>query len=130
MTGPYDDIITHSHHESLRHPRMPRIDRAAQFAPFAALTGYDSAIEETARLTEQKSVLSDEAKAEINIRLSQLLSSQNAEEASVTYFSHDQRKEGGSYKSCRSTILSVSSKAELVLGNGLRIPIEDIISIE
>ncbi len=130
MTGPYDDIIAHSHHESLRHPRMPRIDRAAQFAPFAALTGYDSAIEETARLTEQKSVLSDEAKAEINTRLSQLLSSQNAEEASVTYFSHDQRKEGGSYKNCRSTILSVSSKAELVLGNGLRIPIEDIISIE
>ena len=65
----YDDIINHKHHESLRHPRMPRINRAAQFAPFAALTGYENAIEEAGRLTESKIILEEGAKVEFFSKL-------------------------------------------------------------
>lgn len=65
----YDDIINHPHHVSTRHPRMPMIDRAAQFSPFAALTGYGEVIKETARLTDRKPELSESEKAELDYKL-------------------------------------------------------------
>lgn len=65
----YDDIINHPHHVSTRHPRMSMIDRAAQFSPFAALTGYGDVIKETARLTDRKPELSESEKAELDYKL-------------------------------------------------------------
>ena len=60
MKGPYDDILLLPHHQSKRHPQMPRIDRAAQFAPFAALSGYETAIRETRRLSEMRTAQRNE----------------------------------------------------------------------
>ena len=66
MKGKYDDIINLPHPESKKHPRMSLQDRAAQFSPFAALTGHSAAIDETARLTERKLELNEEKKAELD----------------------------------------------------------------
>ena len=93
MTGPYDDIIGMEHHVSQRHPRMGRLDRAAQFSPFAALSGYEEAIEEAARLTERRPILSEDARAALDEALS---SAAQGDEVSITYFREDSRKSGGS----------------------------------
>ena len=66
MTGPYDDIIDLPRPVSKKHPPMPMMKRAAQFLPFAALTGYEAAVEETARLTEKKTELSEDMKTILN----------------------------------------------------------------
>lgn len=127
MTG-YDDIISHPHHESKKHPRMPRIDRAAQFAPFAALTGYESAIKETERLTQEKIILSEEARNELDEKLRYILESSEEPEAEITYFVEDKLKEGGSYKTTKCIISAIESN-KLILKDGKRIPIENIINI-
>ena len=99
MSGTYDDIIDLPHPISKKHPRMPIRDRAAQFAPFAALVGYDDAVEETARVTDSMIEQSEEAKAELDrtlSRLSAIISSKPR--VAVTYFLPDERKSGGEYK--------------------------------
>lgn len=94
----YEDIINLPHHVSYRHPRMSRIDRAAQFAPFAALTGYGAAVEETARLTEGLTELDETARALLNEKLRMLADFLDSEpQISITYFRPDERKTGGSY---------------------------------
>ena len=72
MSGKYDDIIDLPHPTSKKHPRMSRQNRAAQFSPFAALTGYDAAIRETARITEDRRELSEDAAVELNYKISLL----------------------------------------------------------
>lgn len=128
----YDNIIHLPHHVSAERPHMPMIDRAAQFVPFAALTGYDAAIAETARLTDTKRELSEEQKGAIG---KQLLSLQarlkTAPQVSVTYFVPDSRKAGGAYK----TISGEAKKVDETLGilemrNGTAIPFDDIIHLE
>ena len=95
----YDDIIDLPHHVSERHPQMPMIDRAAQFSPFAALTGYDAAIVETARLTDEKRELSEEQKQEINRQLNALQARIKTDPTvTVVYFEADSRKAGGAYR--------------------------------
>ena len=94
----YEDIIGLLHHVSTVHPQMSIYDRAAQFSPFAALTGHEAAIRETARLTEEQAELNEDKKEELNEKLQELMA--HAEEhptVTVTYFKPDDRKEGGKY---------------------------------
>ena len=93
--GAYDDIINLPHPVSAKHPRMPMMDRAAQFSPFAALVGHGAAIEETARLTNRRVELTEEEKALLDDKLRLLL--ETGREGAITYFLPDGRKDGGAY---------------------------------
>ena len=132
MNGPYDDIIDLPHYVSVKHPHMPMIDRAAQFSPFAALTGYDAAIKETARLTGERLDLDDCEKAALNNKL-QLLLNRIAERpyVSITYFQPDKRKDGGEYVITSGSIKRINRyERTLLMDNGVKIVIEDIIDIQ
>ena len=95
--GKYQDIINLPHHVSKTHPQMPLYDRAAQFSPFAALTGYEDAIRETARLTDNWVQLSEDKKQELDEKLRQLIADrERTESVTIIYFQPDDRKEGGS----------------------------------
>ena len=127
----YDDIINHKHHESLRHPRMPRINRAAQFAPFAALTGYENAIEEAGRLTESKIILEESAKVELDEELRKLIESDMMAEAEITYFTPDDVKEGGHFALFKGKIKNIDEmRGELISKNGKRIKLGSITKIK
>ena len=131
MSGKYDDIIDLPHPTSKKHPRMSRQNRAAQFSPFAALTGYDAAIQETERNTEKKRILSEDAIAEINENL-QLIQEKKNEHPYVyiSYFEKDIKKEGGIYKTIISQYKHLDEyKNILITIDGNEIPIEDISSI-
>ena len=106
---------------------MGREERAAQFSPFAALTGYEDVIAETARMTEEKPVLSDDEKASLDL----ILSSLSADDAiSLEYFSKDPVKSGGTLLSVCSKVAKLDwEKRQIVLSDGLRIPVDDVISI-
>ena len=94
----YDDVIYRQHPTSKNHPRMSRMNRAAQFAPFAALTGYEESIEETARLADRRIELSDEDIEDINAKLNFIKEHiKDRPEVTITYFQPDERKEGGEY---------------------------------
>ena len=94
--GKYDDIIDLPHHVSKVHPQMSIWDRSAQFAPFAALTGHDAAIKETARLTDERLELSDEVIMKLNDQLNMIRDNIGTEqEISITYFVPDEKKSGG-----------------------------------
>ena len=96
----YDEILSLPHHVSKTRPQMPMSDRAAQFAPFAALTGYDSAIKETGRQTDEKIELDEEALTALDIRYQLLMDAfDDAPEVTITYFQPDERKAGGKYAS-------------------------------
>ena len=124
----YEDIIDIPHHVSYRHPRMSRIDRAAQFAPFAALTGYGAAVEETARLTEGLTELDETARARLNEKLRMLADFLDSEpQISITYFRPDERKTGGSYVTVSGTIKIVDEYARtVVMTDQTVIPMEHI----
>lgn len=132
MSGMYDDIIALPHHVSARHPRMTIAERAAQFSPFAALTGYEAAIHETARLTDRRIEL-DESEKEIldeKLRdLSERLSDQP--EVSITYFRPDGRKMGGAYLIAAGVVKRIDEfKHIIMMKDGRRIPIDEIIEID
>ena len=98
MTGPYDDIINLPHPTSAKHPRMPLSDRAAQFAPFAALSGHSAALVETARLTDQRMELDEDARAALDSKQQLLLERiKERPEITVTWFQPDAKKDGGRY---------------------------------
>lgn len=128
----YDDMIYLPHHVSKNHPRMSAQDRAAQFSPFAALTGYGDAIKETARITEKKRVLDDEQKLIINEKLMHIKSSiASLPETVFTYFAPDKKKDGGSYLTVNGKVKKIDEyQRTVVLEDGTSIPIDDIISIE
>lgn len=127
--GAYDDIIHLPHPTSPRHPHMPMIDRAAQFSPFQALTGYGEAIQETARIIGEKAELTEEEKAVLDEKLRFLTDTGN--EAAFTYFQPDSKKSGGAYITIQGTIKKlVPLEGRLVLTNGTTIPIEDILEIQ
>lgn len=107
MKSDYSDIIHLPHHVSKTHPQMSMHDRAAQFSPFAALTGYDSAILETARLTEEKIILNEDLQELLDIQFQQLLEHLSEKPLiSITFFCPDKRKQGGSYVSISGTVKS------------------------
>lgn len=94
----YDDVINRQHPTSKKHPRMSRMNRAAQFAPFAALTGYEESIEETARLTDRRIELSEYEIEELNAKLNFIQEHiKERPEVTITYFRPDEKKEGGAY---------------------------------
>lgn len=131
MNHPYDDIINLPHHVSERHPQMSMYNRAAQFAPFAALTGHDSAITEAARLTDAKQELSESEAEVLNRKLAYLQSLDEKLTISVTYFVPDEKKEGGSYHTATGIVKSVESdKGILRLEDGTGISICYIREIE
>ena len=94
----YNDVINRQHPTSKKHPRMSNMNRAAQFAPFAALTGYEESIEETARLTDRRIELSEYEIEELNTKLNFIQEHiKERPEVTITYFQPDERKEGGAY---------------------------------
>ena len=107
MKHPYDDIIDLPHHVSERHPQMSMYNRAAQFAPFAALTGHNAAITEAARLTEAEQELSESDAEVLNRKLAYLQSLDEKPTISVTYFVPDDKKEGGSDHTATGIVKSV-----------------------
>ena len=127
----YDDIINLPHHVSADRPHMPMIDRAAQFAPFAALTGYDAAIVETARLTDTKRELSEEQKEMISKQLLELQSRLKTDPmVTVTYFVPDSRKAGGAYRSIAGAAKKIDEYLGILeMSNGITIPFDDILRI-
>lgn len=132
MTGPYDDILHLPHHVSGTRPRMPIRDRAAQFSPFAALTGHNAAILETARLTDARKELSEDAKDALLHKLN-LLADHSAEypEIAVTYFLPDEKKIGGSYVTAAGALKKIDDYTHmLVMLDGTEIPLADILDVE
>jgi hypothetical protein len=119
----YDDIINLPHHTSKVHKRMSMHSRAAQFAPFAALTGHNDAINETARLTETFSEPSDAEKASLDRKIGYLKNTLYERAAvSITYFVPDKRKAGGLYKKTIGAIKSIDSHEGIItMVDGTRI---------
>ena len=132
MTGPYDDIINLPHPTSAKHPRMPLSDRAAQFAPFAALSGHSAALVETARLTDQRMELDEYEMARVDAelqRLQELLPGRPT--ASITYFVPDERKNGGSYQTVTGEVKRIDAVNGVIqMADRQCIPIADVFSIE
>ena len=124
----YDDIIDLPRPKS-KHEPMPMSDRAAQFSPFAALTGYSDAIDETARLTDRRIELSEEESAELDYK-QQHFAALDAPTVAVTYFVPDERKTGGAYVTHTGTLKRIDEiERTMVFNDGVRIPIVEIISI-
>lgn len=132
MSGPYDDILSLPHPTSAKHPRMPALDRAAQFSPFAALTGHEAAIRETARRTDRRMELDESVKAELD-RMLQLIGEHLPErpEVSITYFRADAKKSGGAYVSVTGGVKKIDVLQQaVILADGTQIPIDDIYEME
>ena len=128
----YDDIIHLPHHVSKTRPQMSMEDRAAQFSPFAALTGYDEAILETVRLTEEKSELGEEAQAILDRKQRYLAEIIDAKpEITVTYFVPDEKKSGGAYSTVTGFLKRIDEyERQLVLTDGRRIQQDVVFDIE
>ena len=127
----YDDIIHLPHHVSATRPHMPITDRAAQFSPFAALTKHGEAIVETARLTRERKELTEDAKADIELRLN-LLAKQIASQpqVSITYFQPDDVKDGGSYITFAGIVIKIDVYDHIVvMQDKIKIPIKNIFEI-
>lgn len=130
--GKYDDIINLPHYVSVTHPHMPMLDRAAQFMPFRALTGYKDAVQEMARLTEEKPELTEDEKVLLDVKLQRLAEGIAGQPGvTLTYFQPDQKKAGGAYVSVTGRLKKIDDAAGvLILAGGEQILIEDIIDIQ
>lgn len=131
MTGSYTDILNLPHPTSKKHPRMTRTARAAQFAPFAALTGYNEAVKETARLTDEQPELDDTEKAQLNEKL-QLLRQHLPRQLpiTITFFIPDTKKAGGSYQTITGPVKKIQEyERRLIMTDGTIIPIDAIIGL-
>ena len=128
----YEDIINLPHHVSPTRPQMPMSDRAAQFAPFAALTGYDSAIKETGRLTDERIELDEEALTALDMKYQFLMDAlDDAPEVTITYFQPDERKAGGKYIMATGALKQVDDfERRITMQDGTKIPMDDVISID
>ena len=131
-TNKYDDIIGMEHHSSIKHPHLSMEQRAAQFSPFAALTGHEEAVKETARHTDAKLELDESAKAEIDQVLQYLLSQLHCHPGvQLTYFKQDERKEGGTYISLSGRVKAIDSQRKsLRLLSGEEILWDDLYQIK
>lgn len=132
MDKDYSDIINLPHKQSMKRKRMPVLDRAVQFAPFAALSGFDAAIREKARLTDKKGELDDAAADELNRKI-RIISEKREQmpEIEVEYFVEDDRKEGGSRVTYSGRIRRIDGVlGKLVFADGTEIEVCDILRIE
>lgn len=132
MTDKYDDIINLPHHVSANRPHMSMIDRAAQFSPFAALTGYEEAVKETERLTEQKINLNETEIQLLNDKLHFIQENlQSKPTVSITFFAPDSRKSGGSYTTVTGTVKRIDTYDQsVIMTDGNILPIKNILQIE
>lgn len=128
----YEDIIHLPHHVSSKRPQMPMIDRAAQFSPFAALTGYDDAISETGRLTDEKIDISEEEKEVLDRKQQFLLEKLDKRPAlTVIYFVPDAKKSGGAYVTKSGNLKKIDAiERWMQLTDGTKIPLDDVADIE
>lgn len=126
--GKYDAIIDHPHHVSKVHLQMSMINRAAQFSPFAALTGYDAQIAETARLTDRRIELTEAEEAEISKALGRLM---KGDEVEITFFVPDKKKAGGRYVTERVVVKQmIPTEGRMVLMDGRSIDMAAILEVE
>lgn len=128
----YDDIINHPHHVSNRRPQMPMSERAAQFSPFAALTGYGDVIKEATRFVDDRLIL-DEETLKILDRKFQILMEHLSDRPTVvfTYFVPDQSKDGGAYVDAEGVIKKIDSFNRIItLENGTQISMDNIFNME
>ena len=128
----YDDIINLPHYVSTTHPHMSMLNRAAQFSPFAALTGYEDAIKETARLTDNKIELNEDAKALLSEKI-QMIQEQLpvCPNIQITYFKPDENKDGGAYIKKTGCVKKIDEfERIIVMEDNARISIEEIVSID
>lgn len=128
----YEDIINLPHHVSTKRPQMSMLDRAAQFSPFAALTGYDAAIKETGRLTDEKIEMDEASLNMLNMKFQLLVEALGDEyEVSFTYFKPDETKAGGAYVTATGIVKKVDDYERLItMVDGAKIPMDDVYSIE
>ena len=131
-THKYDDIIDLPRPECSRRSRMTNYDRAAQFSPFAALTGFEETIEETGRLTDTRIDLDEMEKARLDRLLGQIREQLPQQpEIQVTYFIYDERKCGGAYLTRRGRVKKIDGYSGcLLLSDGMAIPLREIIELE
>lgn len=129
---PYEDIVSMPHHVSKTRPQMPRLSRAAQFAPFAALTGHDEAIAETARLTDYEHELNDSEIDDLNRKFQALHDHIcNQPEVSFTYFAPDAKKAGGAYVTKTSRLRRIDDvNRTFILSDGSEISVDHIRGME
>lgn len=125
LNNPYEDMLYMPHPTSKIHPRMSMEKRAAQFAPFAALTGHADAVEETARITQERVELTEDRKEQIDRVLQEV---QLQDNVVLVYFLPDVYKEGGSYQTVSGMVEKI--KDEKLYISGRRIPVADLFSIE
>lgn len=132
MSGKYNDILYLPRPTSAKHPRMPISDRAAIFSPFAALTGHGDAIRETARLTELKMELDEDAKADLDRRQAILLEHIGEQpEVTITWFCPDEKKSGGAYVVTVGRLKRVDDTAgTLRLADGMTIALDEIVDLQ
>lgn len=128
----YENIIDLPHHTSDKRPRMSRENRAAQFSPFAALTGFNAEINETARLTDEKLELSEDRINDINTKLQIIMDNiDEYPEVTVEYFVPDEKKSGGSYIKIIGNIRRIDEHERiLIMKDNHTVPIDDIYSID
>ncbi len=130
--GKYDDIIHLPHHVSNTRAHMPMLDRAAQFMPFRALTGYEDAVHETARHTDEKIELTEDEKTVLDVKLQRLADDlANQPLVTLTWFQPDKRKAGGAYVTTTGQVKKIDDfEGALILLSGESIPVEDILDIQ
>ena len=131
-TRKYNDIIHLPHHVSQKHPQMSLLNRAAQFSPFAALTGHSAAIQETARLTDSFIELDEDQKERLNEQLQMLQADPSRHpEVELTYFRPDRIKNGGTYVTIRGTVQKIDEYHRTILfTDGTSVPMEALFSME
>ena len=131
MTDSYEDILNLPHPVSGRHPRMPIEDRAAQFAPFAALTGHSDAVKETARLTKRRINLSEDEKSILNEKLRYIKEKKAIKPVCITYFMPDGKKTGGEYVRVTGKVKQILEFERcVVMEDDTEIFIDDIMGID
>ena len=130
--GKYDDIIHLPHHVSNTRAHMPMLDRAAQFMPFRALTGYEDAVHDTARHTDEKIELTEDEKTVLDVKLQRLADDlANQPLVTLTWFQPDKRKAGGAYVTTTGQVKKIDDfEGALILLSGESIPVEDILDIQ
>ena len=131
----YADIIGLAHHVSKHHPQMPMADRAAQFSPFAALTGYDDAVQETVRLTERRIELDEDETQRLDEQLQRLMDqmaqTKEPQRVRITYFCPDAYKEGGRYETVNGYIKKIDACNRCIrLTDGQEIALDEILELE
>ena len=132
MKDDYSDIINLPHHTSLNHPRMSMEKRAAQFAPFAALTGYEDLVKETARLTDKRIEIDEGLKQVLNDKLQKINENiKNKSLVTFTYFVPDLKKSGGKYVDYTGTVKKIDTfNGVIIMEDKTKIPIDEIIDIK